>query len=461
MPLSKHVQQQGPLSPTKKVLLQARAQARASPTRRSERVLNRSRNAKRNGKARRKSLTTSAALTQLTHDFGLHLQCKASLKRSSSYGSLKGLATRRRRSSLSKLDKGVLSTICAQGVASPASVSAAKVISSAGLGESVLFKKAGISPQYFENAANKDNWDRLAQLLSSKLDIEVDSPRIQHYYLPVYLWIKQKLRDHEQKEGEKGGPLCVGLSAPQGCGKTTLVTAFEELFAFEEMTCVSMSLDDFYLTRAEQVKLAESNPSNDLLQVRGNAGTHDISMAMDLIQQVKNVSSEEIKVPCYDKTAFEGKGDRHKEDQWRVYNPRKVDVVLYEGWMQGFTAVDEKDIADEDKNSGIAEVNSFLKEKRYNKMWQLMDAWLVIQVKELDCIYNWRLQAEKAMKKEFGEDKGMSDEEVKAFVDKYIPAYKTYLPGLYDKTNHKKNLGCKAEDDVFMFEVDAMRSPVS
>ena len=106
-------------------------------------------------------------------------------------------------------------------------------------------------------------------------------------------------------------------------------------------------------------------------------------------------------------------------------------------------------------------MNAFLRDKDYDKMWKLMDAWLVIQVKELDCIYNWRLQAEHGMKKEFGEDKGMSDEEVKAFVDKYIPAYKTYLPGLYDESNHKKNLGCKASDDVFMFEVDAKRAPVA
>jgi D-glycerate 3-kinase len=413
--------------------------------------------------------TATAALTQLTHDFGLHLHCKGSLKRSSSYGSLKGLGgTRRRRSSLAKLDPRSL-TLGAQGLSSPSVVSAAKVVSTAtaGLGESVLFQKAGITPEYFQNADNMASWNRLAQLLSTKLDIEVDSPRIQHYYLPVYLWIKQKLRDHQQQnKNNKGspGPLCVGLSAPQGCGKTTLVTAFEELFSFEEMTCVSMSLDDFYLTRADQVELAETNPRNELLQVRGNAGTHDIAMAMDLVQQVKNVSSDEIKVPSYDKTAFEGKGDRHKEDQWRTYNPSQVDVVLYEGWMQGFTAIeDEEQLRELEKNAGsggITEVNAFLKEKDYDKMWKLMDAWLVIQVKELDCIYNWRLQAEHGMKKEFGEDKGMSDEEVKAFVDKYIPAYKTYLPGLYDEANHEKNLGCKTNDDVFMFEVDAKRSPV-
>ena len=331
--------------------------------------------------------------------------------------------------------------------------------STAKLGETTLFNKAGVSASYFEDPENASKWNSLAHVLSEKLDIEVDSPRIQHYYLPVYLWIKKKLEDHKAgaSSGSGSGPLCVGLSAPQGCGKTTLVTAFEELFESEGMTCVSMSLDDFYLTREEQVALGESHSENALLQVRGNAGTHDVNLAMDLIDQVKNASSEEVLVPCYDKTAYEGKGDRHKEDKWRSYNPKNVDVVLYEGWMQGFTAV-EDEASLEKIHGGITEVNSFL--KGYDEMWKLMDIWLIIQVKQLDCIYKWRLQAEKSMKEKFGQDKGMTDDEVKAFVDQYIPAYKAYLPGLYDQDNHTKHLGCESTEDVFMFEVDDMRSPV-
>ena len=326
--------------------------------------------------------------------------------------------------------------------------------SNAGLGETTLFEKAGISPEYFADAGNKAHWDALATVLSEKLDIDVDSPRIQHYYLPVYLWIKQKLRDHSGSSS----PLCVGLSAPQGCGKTTLVTAFEELFESEGLVCVSMSLDDFYLTRREQVALAEGHASNDLLQVRGNAGTHDVPLAMKLISEVKSGGgSGELRVPCYDKTAFEGKGDRHDESKWRTYDTAKVDIVLYEGWMQGFTSVEDDEGLDE-IHSGIGEVNEIL--RGYDDMWALMDVWLVIQVKQLDCIYEWRLQAEKAMKEKFGQDKGMSDDEVKAFVDKYIPAYKAYLPQLYDSDKHVQNLGCGSKEDVFMFEVDSTRSPV-
>ncbi len=70
------------------------------------------------------------------------------------------------------------------------------------------------------------------------------------------------------------------------------------------------------------------------------------------------------------------------------------------------------------------------------------------------------LQAEKAMKEAFGQDKGMSDAEVKAFVESYIPAYQTYLPALYDSAQHQEKLGVASTEDVFMFEVDPMRNPV-
>lgn len=65
-------------------------------------------------------------------------------------------------------------------------------------------------------------------------------------------------------------PLFVGLSAPQGCGKTTLVEVFRQLAALDNLVCVSMSLDDFYLTGSDQDSLAEQNPDNGLLRFRGN-----------------------------------------------------------------------------------------------------------------------------------------------------------------------------------------------
>jgi D-glycerate 3-kinase len=75
----------------------------------------------------------------------------------------------------------------------------------------------------------------------------------------------------------------VGISAPQGCGKTTLVGQLTELLNAEGHAAASVSIDDFYLTGAEQDALAASAPDNELLRFRGNAGTHDLRLASDTL----------------------------------------------------------------------------------------------------------------------------------------------------------------------------------
>ena len=65
----------------------------------------------------------------------------------------------------------------------------------------------------------------------------------------------------------------------------------------------------------------------------------------------------------------------------------------------------------------------------------------------------WRLQAEVAMRAK-GKP-GMSDEQVAAFVDRYMPAYRAYLKGLYEHgpTTGKQGL-------VLNIDIDPNRAPV-
>ena len=75
----------------------------------------------------------------------------------------------------------------------------------------------------------------------------------------------------------------VGISAPQGCGKTTLVGQLTALLNAEGHAAASVSIDDFYVTGAEQDALAAAAPDNALLAFRGNAGTHDLALARDTL----------------------------------------------------------------------------------------------------------------------------------------------------------------------------------
>lgn len=81
----------------------------------------------------------------------------------------------------------------------------------------------------------------------------------------------------------------------------------------------------------------QAHPENPLLQVRGQAGTHDINLARQTLDQLKAATSEssEVGLVRYDKSSHEGQGDRAPDTKWQQVKG-KVDVVLFEGWMLGF-----------------------------------------------------------------------------------------------------------------------------
>ena len=59
----------------------------------------------------------------------------------------------------------------------------------------------------------------------------------------------------------------------QGVGKTTLVKALAETLQEREgLNTLVVSIDDFYLTHEEQLRLAEENSDNALVQYRGEPG---------------------------------------------------------------------------------------------------------------------------------------------------------------------------------------------
>ncbi|CAI7783985.1 unnamed protein product [Closterium sp. NIES-53] len=88
---------------------------------------------------------------------------------------------------------------------------------------------------------------------------EAQLRRIFQYYLPVFSWCWRQLQQHRrQAQGGKTAPtqappLVIGISAPQGCGKTTVVESLEHLFAVTHCTAAAVSIDDFYLTAQHQV----------------------------------------------------------------------------------------------------------------------------------------------------------------------------------------------------------------
>ncbi|KAM5578937.1 hypothetical protein ABKV19_008973 [Rosa sericea] len=172
-----------------------------------------------------------------------------------------------------------------------------------------LMNKLGLAPEAV--AESIDKWlayglhlCRLFQL--KELDLSVPQKvRIYHYYLPVFFWCEDQISQHRSlyKDGEDIPPLVIGFSAPQGCGKTTLVFALDYLFKVTGRKSATISIDDFYLTAENQAKLREAHPGNALLELRGNAGSHDLPFSVETLTALSNLSKEgmKMKLPRYDK----------------------------------------------------------------------------------------------------------------------------------------------------------------
>lgn len=156
-----------------------------------------------------------------------------------------------------------------------------------------------------------------------------------------------------------------------------------------------------------------------------------------------------VPLPRYDKSANGGRGDRAPSETWPTAT-LPVDIVLFEGWMLGFRPQSDDAVAAIDPS--LLPVNAAL--RAYKAAWDAyVDSWLVIQVDDPNFVYDWRLQAEVRMRA--AGKPGMTDEQVKDFVDRYMPAYRAYLPSLYSQGPTTARAG-----HTLFVEVDEARAPL-
>ncbi|CAG8454445.1 2033_t:CDS:2 [Ambispora leptoticha] len=248
---------------------------------------------------------------------------------------------------------------------------------------------------------------------------------------------------NQYKDGNYQTPLIIGINGPQGSGKTTtceqVVTELSQKLA---ANVIALSIDDFLLTHNDQEKISRANPGNKLLEFRGLPGTHDIKLGSHILQSICNQLP--IQIPHYDKSLHNGRGDRAPTSKWTLISS-PIDIVLFEGWSLGFKHLSEtclkhiyesslkyssKSHLPSHKLEHLLTVNNFLKE--YEREWYpYIDAFIHLDAKDINYAYEWRLQQEHTMRKRGLS--GMSDAEVRDFVDRYMPAYELYVPALRDK----------------------------
>jgi D-glycerate 3-kinase len=213
----------------------------------------------------------------------------------------------------------------------------------------------------------------------------------------------------------------LGLNGPQGCGKSTAAAVLVDAARDDGRRALAVSIDDFYLTHAEQRALAEGHPGNPYLLYRGYPGTHDVALGARVIEALAACrDGADVTVPVYDKSANAGRGDRAPESGWRhVRGP--FDLVIVEGWMLGFAPVDQATLEPD-----LVAPNRYL--AAYAAWSSQLDALVHLGADSLDTIVAWRVQSERA-RRERGET-ALSDDEARDYIRRFLPAYRVYVPAL-------------------------------
>jgi D-glycerate 3-kinase len=255
------------------------------------------------------------------------------------------------------------------------------------------------------------------------LDIGADlSPLLPSLYLPLAAWLEARRR-------EQRNALVVGVSGPQGSGKSTLVALLKAVLEVGFARRVaSFSLDDIYKTKSQRNAMARA--VHPLFATRGVPGTHDIALGIRTIESLRvQTAGHSTLLPAFDKA----KDDRRPRSTW-LHCTGKVDLVLFEGWCVGAlpeadealgTPVNQLEAQEDPDGCWRAEANRALGQE-YQKLFALIDVLIMMKVDSMDVVYEGRRLQERQLTKKMRESglpaeqwTVMSDRELNRFIMHY------------------------------------------
>ena len=204
-----------------------------------------------------------------------------------------------------------------------------------------------------------------------------------------------------------------GILGGQGTGKSTLAQVLQRLLDHLDYTTANFSLDDLYKTYTERYKLQKNDPR---LIWRGPPGTHDVYLGIQVLEQcLQPECNEPILIPRFDKSLYNGMGDRIKPEAIP-----KADIVIFEGWFVGVRPIDNKIFDTPIPPIETVQDIQFAKDnnerlKAYLPLWDKLDRLLVLYPKDYRYSKQWRKEAEHKM---IASGKtGMRDDQIDDFVD--------------------------------------------
>lgn len=208
----------------------------------------------------------------------------------------------------------------------------------------------------------------------------------------------------------------MGLCGAQGSGKSTIAAATVRLLQAQGLSAITLSLDDFYLSREARGWL--SRKVHPLLSVRGPPGTHDVALACVVLDHLSR--PEPTPLPAFDKALDE----RRPQAEWRqVMGP--VDVVIFEGWCVGARpqpaaalarAINELEQVEDRDGRWRRYVDRALSEA-YQALFARLDRLVLLAAPGFEVVRDWRTEQEHKLRDRTGG--GMDDAAVARFVEHY------------------------------------------
>lgn len=239
---------------------------------------------------------------------------------------------------------------------------------------------------------------------------------VEEFYLPVAHGIVSSM--------SAGMPNFIGIQGSQGSGKSTCAEFMRILMTHQfDKKIVVMSIDDFYLTKAERVEMSKTQ--HPLFITRGVPGTHNIAMIESIFSSAR--AGQDFEVPVFDKSI----DDRAPQSCWQRIT-EKIDVIVLEGWCVGITPeLDVKltkpvnDLEEFEDSDAVwrSKVNNSLKGS-YAELYAQLDKLIALQAPSFDCVFEWRLLQEEKMiariKARGGDaSAAQSPEQISRFIEHY------------------------------------------
>jgi D-glycerate 3-kinase len=251
--------------------------------------------------------------------------------------------------------------------------------------------------------------------------------------LPLGAAIAARVRHSDQL-------VVVGLCGAQGSGKSTAAAALREILAAEDLPAAALSIDDFYLPRAQRQELART--VHPLLITRGVPGTHDVELAQAIIDSLAEPGTTLL--PVFDKAS----DDRRPRNRWRECEG-PLRVVILEGWCVGARAQPAAEL--------VAPINALERDEDADGFWRtyvncnLTDVYpalfnrlsplVLLQAPSFEVVHRWRTEQEHKLRARLQRENGdagrvLSDAQIGRFISHYERVTRHILEEMPQRADH-------------------------